>query len=453
MKLGTPNMKVAILTFAALVMTGTLAVAQEPYGAQADNPSYPVVYPANSYPTQAQQMPQQQFPQQQPAQPAQQIMGPEQLNNLVAPVALYPDPLLGQILVAATYPLEIVEANQWMQANGGLRGQALLDAAKQQPWDPSVQTLVATPEVLARLAQNIRWTTDLGNAFLAQQADLMNAVQTMRARAQNRGMLNSSPQETVSMQNTAGQSAIAIQPADPQELYVPEYNPAYVYGPPVWGYYPPMYYPSGFFFGPPINFGFCFAGWGGWGLFGWGPNWFARTILLNGLFFGRFFHGIYGFGAGYHGSGFSVWAHDPGHRMGVAYPNRQLAARYQGASLVGRGSAFSGRTLPQSNAAVFNNNRPSNSFRGAPPQANAHSFQAPQGGTQAAPRTYQAAPRSYSAPSYSAPRAAPSYSAPRSAAPAQHFSAPAPSHSGGGGGGGSRPSGGGSHGGGGSHHR
>jgi hypothetical protein len=375
-------------------------------------------------------MPQQQMP-------PQQLMGPEQLNDLVAPIALYPDPLLGQILVAATYPLEIVEASQWLQANGGLRGPALMDAAKQQPWDPSIQTLVATPEVLMRLAQNIRWTTDLGNAFLAQQADVMNAVQTMRARAQHRGQLYSTPQETVSTQDTAGQQAIGIQPADPQELYVPEYNPAYVYGPPVWGSYPPMYYPSGFLFGPPINFGFLFGGWGGWGLFGWGPNWFARTILLNGLFFGRHFGGIFGFGAGYHGSGYAVWAHDPSHRMGIAYPTRQLTARYQGASLVGRGSAFTGRSLPQSTAANFGN-RPSTAYRGsaATAQSFGHSY-APQSGASqsgaSAARSY--APQTSVAPrsNYQAAPRAPSYSAPRSSgSSAPHYSAPSHSSSGGG---------------------
>jgi uncharacterized membrane protein YgcG len=396
-----------------------------------------------TYPQQtAQQMPAQQMPQ-------QQLMPPEQINDLVAPIALYPDPLLGQILVAATYPLEIVEASQWLQANSNLRGPALIDAAKQQPWDPSVQTMVATPEVLNRLAQNIRWTTDLGNAFLAQQGDVMSAVQTMRARAQRRGQLYSSPQETVGVQTTAGQQAITIQPADPDELYVPEYNPSYVYGPPAYGYYPPMYYPSGFFFGSPINFGFCFGGWGGWGMFGWGPSWFARTVLLNGMFFGRHFGGIYGFGPGYHGSGYAVWAHDPSHRGGIAYPNRQLAARYQGASLVGRGSAFTGRSLPQSSASVYGN-RPAaaSSYRAPAAQSYGHSFQAPQSSTSSSPmqHSYQSAPR---APSYSAPRSSgsPAYSAP-------HYSAPSHGSSGGSSGG-SHPSAGsgGGHSGGGGHHR
>src|SRR5579863_6398306 len=115
-----------------------------------------------------------------PAQP-EPPLSPQQLQDLVAPIALYPDNLLSQILVATTYPIEVVEAQQWLQQNRSLSGQALLNAAQGQNWDPSVQALVAFPDVLARLNQDIRWTTDLGNAFLAQQADVMAAVQAMRA--------------------------------------------------------------------------------------------------------------------------------------------------------------------------------------------------------------------------------------------------------------------------------
>jgi hypothetical protein len=109
-------------------------------------------------------------------------MSPDQLDNLVAPVALYPDALLSEVLVAATYPLEIVEAAQWLQQNRNLQGSQLVEAARQQNWDASIQALVVFPDVLNRLNSNIRWTTDLGNAFLAQQADVMNAVQGMRAK-------------------------------------------------------------------------------------------------------------------------------------------------------------------------------------------------------------------------------------------------------------------------------
>ena len=137
----------------------------------------------------------------------------QQLDNLVAPLALYPDPLLSQVLVAATYPLEVVEANQWLQQNRSLTGTALMDAAKQQNWDASVQALVAFPDVMARLNQDVRWTTDLGNAFLGQQKDVMAAVQRLRARAQANGKLRSTPQETVTTETQNGQSEIAIQPA------------------------------------------------------------------------------------------------------------------------------------------------------------------------------------------------------------------------------------------------
>src|SRR5580693_5466762 len=183
-----------------------------------------------------------------------QAWSAQQLDDLVAPIALYPDPLLGQVLAASTYPLEIVEAQQWLQRNSGLTGTALMDAAKQQNWDPSIQALVAFPEVLARMNQDVRWTTDLGNAFLAQQADVMYAVQHMRASAQAKGKLSSSPQQVVTTQNDNGQSAIEIEPANPQVIYVPQYDPMYIWGPPVWGYYPSLFYPSfGFGFWPGVN--------------------------------------------------------------------------------------------------------------------------------------------------------------------------------------------------------
>src|SRR5690348_82827 len=210
-----------------------------------------------------------------------QLLSPEQMSNLVAPIALYPDSLLSQVLVASTYPLEIVESAQWLQQNRNLQGQALVEAARQQNWDASIQALVVFPDVLNRLNSDIRWTTDLGNAFLAQQADVMNAVQRMRAQARAAGKLNSNPQETVTTQTQGGQSVIEILPANPEIVYVPAYNPEYIWGPPVYGYYPPLYYPDfdfGFGFGPGIYIGGFFGGlgWGGWG---WGPNWFGCSIF------------------------------------------------------------------------------------------------------------------------------------------------------------------------------
>ena len=134
-----------------------------------------------------------------------QLLSPEQLDTLVAPIALYPDALLSQVLVASTYPLEVVEAQQWLQKNGNLKGQQLTDAARQQNWDASVQAMVAFPDVLTMLNQDVQWTTALGNAFLAQQSDVMAAVQRMRSRAQANGRLSTTPQQTVTTETQGGQ--------------------------------------------------------------------------------------------------------------------------------------------------------------------------------------------------------------------------------------------------------
>jgi Protein of unknown function (DUF3300) len=276
------------------------------------------------------------------APPPAPPLNPQQLQNLVAPIALYPDNLLSQILAASTYPIEVVEAQQWLLKHRDLKGQALMEAAKQESWDPSIQALVAFPDVLTRLNQDIRWTTDLGNAFLAQQQDVMQAIQQLRATAQANGKLKSTPQENVTTQEQNGQTAIDIVPPDPEVVYVPYYNPAYIWGPPVFGYYPPLLYPGldvGFSFFPGIDLGFYFGGgWGLWGGFGWGwgPDWFGGRILLNGNFFHR-----YGFNDYHPGLG-GAWAHDPAHRMGVPYPNRAVAGRFGGASGFRGTAAFRG---------------------------------------------------------------------------------------------------------------
>jgi Protein of unknown function (DUF3300) len=272
-----------------------------------------------------------------PGPPPAQAMSPEQLDNLVAPIALYPDRLLSQVLVAATYPLEVVEAAQWLQQNRNLRGQQLVDAAREQNWDASIQALVVFPDVLNRLNSDIRWTTDLGNAFLAQQADVMNAVQSMRAQARAAGKLNSSPEERVTTQAQGDRTVIEIQPANPEVVYVPAYNPEYIWGPPIYGYYPPLYYPGfdyGFGFGPGIYIGGFFGGlgWGGWG---WGPNWFGCSVFVNPFFFNHYgFHGFYG-GGGFRGG--RIWEHNPAHRGGVPYSNAAISNRFRGGSASGAG--------------------------------------------------------------------------------------------------------------------
>ena len=285
------------------------------------------------------------------AQAPPQLLSPQQLDTMVAPIALYPDALLSQVLVASTYPLEIAEAAQWLEQNRNLQGAQLVDAARQQNWDPSIQALVVFPDVLNRLNSDIRWTTDLGNIFLAQQADVMNAVQRMRAQAMAAGKLRSNGQQTVTTEMQGDQSAIDIQPANPEVVYVPVYNPQYIWGPPSYGYYPPWDYADigygfGYGFGPGIYIGGFFGGlgWGGWG---WGPNWFHRSIFQNHSFFAHYGFGGRGFGVG------ATWAHDPSHRLGVAYSNRTLSQRY-GALSAARGVSNAGRLGSQSYAATRN---------------------------------------------------------------------------------------------------
>lgn len=320
--------------------------APPPYQAQ---PSYPPA-PSSSYPYQAPSSyysyqapapyPYQAPPQQQPSQAP--LLAPQQLSNLVAPIALYPDLLLSEVLAASTYPLELVQAEQWMQANPALRGPALIDAAKQQNWDPSVQALVAFPDVLGRLTSDVQWTTALGNAFLAQQADVMDAIQQLRSEARANGRLGDTPQQRVVMDQQNGQSAIEIQPADPQVVYAPVYNPAYVWGPPVYGAYPVLAYPPvgyGVYYAVGTFLGALFSGllaFGGWG---WGLSWLTHGLFLNTLFFSHF--GFHGFGGGgyFAGRGYAahaIWSHDPAHRLGVPYPNRAVAARF-GGGFGGRG--------------------------------------------------------------------------------------------------------------------
>lgn len=304
------------------------------------------------------------------AQPPAQLLPPDQLDDLVAPIALYPDSILSQILVASTYPLEVVEAEQWLQQNRNLSGQQLLDAARQQNWDASIQALAVFPDVMTRLNQDIRWTTDLGNAFLAQQADVMSAVQRMRARAEANGKLHSTPQDTVQTQTQNGQTAITIDPANPQVIYVPVYNPAYIWGPPIYGFYPPLYYPAvgfGFSFLPGISIGAYFGGFGIWGGlgWGWGPNWFGGTIIVNNHFFHR-----YGFHE-FHGPANGVWVHNPEHRLGVPYANRAVANRFREAGGGFRGGgqapAFRGGSAPSFNRGNFAANPERNAGREAAP--------------------------------------------------------------------------------------
>ncbi|HXO31355.1 MAG TPA: DUF3300 domain-containing protein [Candidatus Acidoferrales bacterium] len=206
---------------------------------------------------------------------------PEQLQQLVAPIALYPDALVAQVLAAATYPDQIVEADRWLQQHGDLKGEQLGKEVDTQPWDPSVKALVEFPSVLANMDKNLSWTSSLGDAYVNQEQDVMNAVQVMRDRAEKAGNLKSTSQEKVSQQ---GQT-IVIEPADPEVVYVPEYNPWLVYGGPI-GIWPGWYsYPGLYIGGPGIAFGLGFGigffdgfGWG-WGH--WGYDWRGHGILFD----------------------------------------------------------------------------------------------------------------------------------------------------------------------------
>ena len=213
---------------------------------------------------------------------------PEQLQQLVAPIALYPDSLVAQILAASTFPEQVVEADRWVQANPDMKGDALGQAVDQQPWDPSVKALVAFPSVLGNMDKNLSWASSLGDAYYNQQQDVMDAVQVMRKRAQDAGNLKSTPQQTVATQD----SNIDIEPADPDEVYVPAYDPWLVYGGPVmaWpGWYP---YPGIWFGGPYLSWGPGFGiGWFGgfgWGWGHWGFDWHNHYAMFN---HGRYYSG------------------------------------------------------------------------------------------------------------------------------------------------------------------
>src|SRR5271166_3202635 len=169
--------------------------------------------------------------------PEYAIKTPEQLQQLAAPIALYPDSLIAQILSASTFPEQVVEADRWIQAHPDLKGDGLAKAVDEQPWDPSVKALTAFPSVLGNMDKNLSWTSSLGDAYYNQQADVMAAVQVMRRKAQDTGNLKTTPQQTV----TEKDSAIDIEPADPEVVYVPAYDPWLVYGYPIvaWpGWYP-----------------------------------------------------------------------------------------------------------------------------------------------------------------------------------------------------------------------
>ncbi len=264
--------------------------------------------------------------------PPAQAMSQDQLDGLLAPIALYPDELLTQVLIAATYPLEVVEAARFVKQNPTLRGQALEDALKDRAWDPSVLSLTAFPQVLDMMNDKLEWTQRLGDAFLADEAGVMRTVQSLRQRAVQAGNLNSNEQQRVVVQ----EKIIVIEPAQPQYVYVPVYNPTIIFGPwwapayrpwywyppPIWGYppAPPSWgFTAGFFWGSAWAVNYNNWGWAR-------PNWGRNNININinnNYWFNRpQYRDRYPGGSG-------NWSHAPEHRRGVAYRDPAVGNKYR----------------------------------------------------------------------------------------------------------------------------
>src|SRR6202140_550541 len=270
--------------------------------------------------------------------PAQQMLTAGQLDALVAPIALYPDALLSEVLMPSTYPLEVVEADRWANANKNLKGDALKAALDKQNWDDSIKSLAATPDVPDMMSNKLGWTQQLGDAVLAQQPDVMDAIQRLRTKAQANNKLQSTSQQTVTTQSTGGQQYIYIAPTDPDELYVPYYDPSVVYGP--WPYpdYPPYYWPPPAYIGVGIlatglafGTGYVLGRWASGGnRWGGGFNWGGNHINVNRSANVNNFNG-------------NNWSHNPAHRGNVGYNNPGVAAKFGGNTARGGGNQLNGR--------------------------------------------------------------------------------------------------------------
>jgi len=315
----------------ALICTALLVPGDVPLMAQQSAPSPQAAAPA--------------------AAPAPTVLPADQLDSLVAPIALYPDPLLAQVLAASTYPLELVPLQQWLAKHKNLKDKALADAIQKENWDPSIQGLAGLPDVVKQLVDNIKWTSELGNAFLAQQPDVMEAVQRMRAKATDSGKLKSSEQIKVETKVVESKNVVVIEQANPQVVYVPSYDPVVVWGaPPVYAY-PPVYAPPPGYYaaGMALSFGVGVAMgamWsGGWGYgCGWGGN---NTININNNNnFNR--NNVRTGGGNQIGSGNRVgggnratqWQHNPQHRGGAPYGDRTTANKFGGTT---RGDSVANR--------------------------------------------------------------------------------------------------------------
>jgi len=262
----------------------------------------------------------------------------EELDQMLAPIALYPDSLLTQVLMASTYPLEVVQADRWARQNKAMKGDALAKALEAQPWDPSVKSLVNFPDVLTMMSEKLDWTQKVGDAFLAQQKDVMGTIQNLRKKAEASGNLKTTKEQVVKVEK----EVIIIEPASPQVIYVPTYNPTVVYG--TWAYpaYPPYpVYPPGYVAGAAV-YGFAAgaavgAAWGyAWGHSDWhggdvNVNYNQNTNINNNI--NREKYKQQGQGQGQRGQGGQAgqgnkWQHDASHRGGVSYRDQGTAQKY-----------------------------------------------------------------------------------------------------------------------------
>ena len=275
------------------------------------------------------------------------LLPADQLDSLVAPVALYPDPLLAQVLAASTYPLELVQLQQWLAKHKNLKDKALAEAIQKENWDPSIQGLAGLPDVVKNLADNIKWTSELGNAFLAQQSDVMEAVQRMRAKATDSGKLKSSEQIKVETKVVESKSVVVIEQANPQVVYVPSYDPVVVWGaPPVYAY-PPVYAPPAGYYaaGMALSFGVGVAMgamWsGGWGYHcGWGGGSNNNININNSNNFNRNSNRTSGGNRVGGGNQATQWQHNSQHRGGAPYGDRATANKFGGTA---RGDSMANR--------------------------------------------------------------------------------------------------------------
>ena len=277
-----------------------------------------------------------------------------ELDNLVSPIALYPDALVAQILTASTFPDQVAVADNWLQQNKSLAGSALMQAVNGQSWDPSVKALTQFPSVLNNMAQNLAWTSQLGEAYHNQQSQVMSAVQALRQQAQAAGNLKSTPQQTVSTQSQGGTQVIVIQPANPQIVYVPQYNPTVAYGTP---YTAPGYstgalvatgllsFGAGIAVGAMMSGGCC-----GWGWSSWNCNWYHGGAYYAG-------HPYYG-NAAWHG-GYNNYGYHPyngGYNANGYHPNYNNGYQHYGNTNYNRNTNVSGNTVNVNRGDTANSN-------------------------------------------------------------------------------------------------